>query len=113
MTHHDLIAGSVEAMKERGFKSLREDLAYQEMLHQSQQANATMVGTQSIDSMNPPHYRASKIEPIEVIEDWGLGFCLGNVLKYLARHRHKGTALEDLRKARWYLDRQIAAMEKK
>ncbi len=61
---------------------------------------------------HPPHYTASTVEPIDVIEAWGLGFCLGNAVKYIARHLHKGTALTDLKKARWYLDREIARMEK-
>lgn len=60
---------------------------------------------------HPPHYTHGKIEPIDVIEDWQLGFCDGNAVKYIARHRHKGTPLTDLRKARWYLDRLIKQLE--
>ena len=60
----------------------------------------------------PPHYTATAIEPIEVIEAWKLGFCLGNVLKYVARAELKGAALEDLKKARWYLDREIKKRER-
>lgn len=64
------------------------------------------------DNVNhPPHYNQGSIEPIDVIEDWGLGFCDGNALKYIARFRHKN-GVEDLRKARWYLDRLIQQMEK-
>jgi hypothetical protein len=59
----------------------------------------------------PAHYTTSDIEPIDVIEAWKLGFCLGNTVKYIARHEHKGTALVDLKKARWYLDRAIQKME--
>ncbi len=54
----------------------------------------------------PPHYDLG-IEPIVVIEAWGLGFCLGNAVKYIARAEHKGTLIQDLQKARWYLDREI------
>jgi hypothetical protein len=65
------------------------------------------------DSINhPSHYTQGRIEPIDVIEDWGLGFCDGNALKYIARFRHKGRAIEDLKKARWYLDRLISQVEK-
>lgn len=60
----------------------------------------------------PPHYRSCKIEPIDVIEAWGLDFCLGNCIKYIARHGKKASALLDLQKARWYLDRAISNMEK-
>ena len=56
---------------------------------------------------HPPHYTHGDIEPIDAIEAWGLGFCLGNVVKYVARAGHKGDRLEDLKKARWYLEREI------
>lgn len=56
----------------------------------------------------PEHYARLDPEPITVIEAWRLPYHLGNVLKYLARAGHKGDTLEDLRKARWYLDRYIA-----
>lgn len=66
----------------------------------------------AVDKINhPPHYTASGIEPIDVIESWNLGFCLGNTVKYIARAKHKGSELEDLKKARWYLDREIAAKQ--
>lgn len=52
---------------------------------------------------HPAHYNAGKID---AIEDWGLGFHDGNVVKYVARHKHKN-GVEDLKKARWYLDRLI------
>lgn len=43
-----------------------------------------------------------------MIEAWDLGFCLGNALKYIARAGRKGSRIEDLKKARWYLGREIA-----
>jgi len=60
---------------------------------------------------HPQHYNAGKIEVIDAIEDWKLGFHLGNVVKYVARAEHKNDALEDLKKARWYLDRYIKFIE--
>ena len=59
---------------------------------------------------HPPHYNHGTIEPIDVIEDWGLNFHLGNTVKYIARADHKGMRLEDLRKARWYLNREITRL---
>ncbi len=56
---------------------------------------------------HPSHYNQGKIEVIDAIEDWDLNFCEGNVIKYVARHRHKNVPLEDLKKAKWYLDRLI------
>ncbi len=62
---------------------------------------------------HPAHYNAGNIEVIDAIEDWGLSFHLGNTVKYVARAEHKGTLLEDLKKARWYLDRKIQLEEAK
>ena len=56
---------------------------------------------------HPQHYTFGAIEVIDAIEAWQLGFHLGNVVKYVARAARKGRYLEDLRKARWYLDREI------
>lgn len=64
---------------------------------------------------HPAHYGGSEnpYEAIKVIEAWKLGFCLGNTVKYIARAGKKGSEVEDLKKARWYLDREIANMEAK
>lgn len=63
---------------------------------------------QPVDMIDhPPHYNQGDIEPIDVIEDWNLSYHLGQVLKYIARAKHKGRELEDLRKAQWYLARAI------
>lgn len=60
------------------------------------------------ESVNhPKHYNFGSIEVIDVLEDWQLGFHEANAVKYIARAKHKGNELEDLRKARWYLDRRI------
>lgn len=61
---------------------------------------------------HPSHYTFGKIEVIDVIEDWQLGFHESNCIKYVARAKHKGKELEDLKKARWYLDRKIGQLEK-
>lgn len=63
---------------------------------------------------HPTHYggEGCPYEAIKVIEAWGLGFCLGNTVKYIARAPHKGSALEDLKKAAWYLQREIETKEK-
>jgi hypothetical protein len=67
----------------------------------------------SHDPVNhPSHYTFGKIEVIEVIEDWNLDYNRGNAVKYIARAPHKGNELEDLKKARWYLDRAIENQKK-
>ncbi len=62
---------------------------------------------------HPSHYSYGKIEVIDVIEDWDLNFCLGNVIKYVGRSGHKKSKIEDLKKAEWYLKREIETLEKK
>ena len=61
----------------------------------------------------PPHYTTSEIQPVEVIDAWNLNFNLGNTLKYICRHSHKGSPLQDLRKAQWYLSREISKLEER
>lgn len=56
---------------------------------------------------HPSHYTHGIIEPIDVIESWGLNFSLGSVLKYICRLGHKGERLEQLLKAQWYLNREV------
>lgn len=57
----------------------------------------------------PAHYKANGVESIDVIEAFDLGFHLGNVLKYVLRaDRKHEDPIADLKKARWYLDREIA-----
>ena len=82
----------------------------------------------TVDLVNhPPHYNKGGMEVIEVIElvtgggtdgkrtgDQGfIGYLLGNILKYLLRFRHKGKPIEDLKKARWYLDKLISVVSDK
>lgn len=62
-----------------------------------------------LDPINHPiHYNQGNIQPIDVIEDWELGYHLANVIKYIARCEFKGKKLEDLKKANWYLERYLA-----
>lgn len=69
----------------------------------------------ALDPTNPDHYRShpSGVECITVTEH--MGFCIGNAVKYLWRAGLKGGAdmrLADMRKARWYVDREIARLER-
>lgn len=60
---------------------------------------------------HPPHYTShpSGIECIQITEH--MNFCCGNAVKYIWRADDKGNDLEDLKKARWYIDREIARRE--
>ena len=62
---------------------------------------------------HPTYYKRGGIEAIDAIDAWGLGFNLGNVVKYIARcGRKSDRVLEDLKKATWYLNREIERMER-
>jgi len=70
---------------------------------------ALKAGAKSAPDMvnHPPHYTAGGIETIDFIEAKKLGYNLGNVIKYITRSDLKGSQLEDLEKALWYLNREI------
>jgi hypothetical protein len=60
---------------------------------------------------HPAHYKVGGIETIDFIEAKKLNYNIGNVVKYLTRADHKGNKLEDLRKAQWYLTREISSLK--
>lgn len=63
---------------------------------------------------HPAHYGGEEnpLEVIKIIEHYKLGFCLGNSVKYILRSEHKGAPLEDLKKAQWYINREITNRER-
>ena len=65
-----------------------------------------------IDMVNHPQHYQHGIEPIVYIESHDLNFNLGNVIKYVSRAPFKGTELQDLKKAKWYLEREIKKHDK-
>ena len=67
---------------------------------------------------SPSHYhKESGIEVIDAIENWladgGVGFMIGNIIKYVSRSQHKEDALTDLKKAQWYLNRLVQKLEER
>ena len=60
---------------------------------------------------HPSHYNKG-IETIDYIESWNMNFNTGNVIKYVTRAGHKDDKLEDLQKAKWYLEREIENTKK-
>ena len=60
---------------------------------------------------HPPHYTVGGVEVIDFIEAKGLGYNLGNVIKYVSRAGKKDDYLQDLQKALWYLNREIGRVE--
>lgn len=63
---------------------------------------------------HPSHYTDGKIEVIDFIEEKQLNFHRGNAIKYIARagKKNKETEIEDLKKADWYINREIQRLEK-
>lgn len=61
---------------------------------------------------NPPHYKShpSGIECIQIVEH--MPFNLGNAMKYIWRNGEKGNPIQDLKKAAWYIQREIERLEK-
>jgi hypothetical protein len=75
--------------------------------------SAVVVSQRPANPIHPQHYKnhPSGIECIQVVE-W-MNFNLGNAIKYIWRSGDKGSALEDLKKAQWYLAREISKLEGK
>ena len=59
---------------------------------------------------HPEHYKGNKYEAIDIIDDYQLGFNLGNAVKYILRAGKKGDTLEDLKKAKWYIEHEICKL---
>lgn len=66
--------------------------------------------TKMKDNVNPNHYKQGNIEVIDFILDQKFSYMEGNVVKYLSRYKHKN-GLEDVKKARWYIDKIIRELE--
>jgi hypothetical protein len=75
-------------------------------------AKPVVVPMQTSDPVNPAHYKGDLV--MRIIEHFGLveNFYLGNVVKYILRHKNKA-GIEDLKKAAWYLTRAIESLEGK
>lgn len=101
--------------------TIKEEAAVTPVITQKDTADKSLINVKSVSDLypvnetkdepnmvnHPSHYNKGRIEVIDFIEDQGLSFHLGNVIKYVARAGAKGDELEDLKKAQWYLDRYI------
>ena len=93
-------------MKQAVSKFLRPDGTPKIRLQSAETPAPAPVATDMVN--HPPHYKTGGIETIDFIEAKGLNYHLGNVIKYVTRADHKGNRLENLKKAQWYLEREIA-----
>lgn len=57
---------------------------------------------------SPQHYQGKSFEVIDIINDYGLNFELGNAIKYILRADKKGNKKQDLEKAIWYLNHELS-----
>lgn len=104
---------TVIALNEGGKITLYDDLKdiphgiFKQLFHKNKAKNTE-------DNINKPsHYTKGQIEPFDLIRAQKLDFAEGSVVKYIVRYKHKGKPLEDLKKARWYIDRLIENEETK
>jgi len=63
------------------------------------------------DIINHPEHYTQGIETIDYIRSWKMDYVRGNIIKYVTRYPYKGTALSDLKKAKWYLEYLIKGIE--
>lgn len=110
------LESSLEEIKDTGAILMRLDQIYNKYMYmqdKSPDPNVLVEANPVFDPVSrPSHYaEGRKYEPRKVIHDWGLNFNLGNAVKYISRAGRKNDALEDLKKARQYLDFEIEEME--
>jgi len=107
-TSETALKWSIETDAQRNWHIIEEDSIGPTLIESLQEA---------VDMVNKPdHYTSSNIECIDYLKDnmsfeAFLGFLEGNSKKYMHRWRHKQKPVEDLKKARWYLDRLISELE--
>ena len=76
-----------------------------------QRASSSEKETSKGEAVDHPDHYNKGIEVIDYIDSWDFNFTIGNIIKYVSRHKHKENPLEDLKKAKWYLDRLIKKYE--
>ena len=107
--HQEAIARKKKAMQEM---DERGQLSQEEINHRLKDPyGARKVMKQILDREmvnHPDHYQGSGgMEVIDIIENYDLGFSLGNAIKYILRSNKKGSANQDLKKAIWYINREM------
>lgn len=104
---------SINDAKPSEWDDIRADRYHDNRGYDIKDATCTLIKPDPVNK--PDHYRVGEVEAIDYIaQQLGSGvkdYLLGNVHKYLHRHRFKGQALEDLKKAQWYLSRLIMEEE--
>lgn len=81
-------------------------------LYDSSCSSFNEIKENSKEKVNHPSHYNQGIEAIDIIESWGLNFSLGNAIKYILRAPHKDSQIEDLQKAKWYVERELERIQK-
>ncbi len=96
------------------------DSIYHSIIVSWANGNSNIYSTKDLELVNkkelvnsPDHYKSNGMEAIDVIEGFGLGFNLGNATKYILRCGKKDDAIQELKKAIWYLEREISNRSEK
>lgn len=95
----------------------REDDQLEDLLEATERSNKwqspTSLPAAPLDDIsNPGYYKRNGMEAIDVIEAFELGYHKGSAFKYLARAGQKGPAVDDLRKAQWFIQREIERLQR-
>ena len=102
---------SIDEAKPADWDAIKADRYYDNRDYKFKPEDAECLLVKPDNVNKPQHYRVGEVEAIDYIaQQLGVGvkdYLLGNVHKYLHRHRFKGQRVEDLRKCRWYLDRLL------
>lgn len=101
----------LQGSKLRGLKEAIEDAKRETAALENDPygARKVMKEIQEREMVNhPDHYQGNKMEVIDIIEDYSLGFSLGNAVKYILRADKKGNKKQDLEKAIWYINRELS-----
>lgn len=104
------LANEIEKNEEKTVEEIVDDVAEntcEEFEERAKKAGWTKDAIKSDAVDHPSHYCGKKYEVIDLIDDFGLNFNKGNALKYLLRAGHKDDYVQDLKKAIWYLNREI------
>jgi hypothetical protein len=106
--HEELVRSGVDAKSDEYYKKIDEGMS---IFASGKKKYRMQAAFETVDPVNhPPHYKAGGVETIDFIEAKDLNYRLGNVVKYVSRAGKKDSdPVQDLEKAAWYLQREIAA----
>jgi hypothetical protein len=113
----DIRRSLISGCKDDGYYNLKiqgEPDAVNHLLDWPKHSDCRCVISPEFDEVErPEHYIKKGFEVADIIEAFEFNWRMANVVKYVLRHQNKGNPLKDLKKARWYLDREINSYDSK